>query len=79
MKSDKYLLNQTCTVRWGSSVSNSFQVKKTEFDRGQFRRKSCFEFDKLIKHLRASTIACQLNGVYHGDLGLRRRYYSAST
>ena len=59
--------NQTCTVRWGSSVSNSFQVKNGVRQGAVLSPiLFCIYIDKLIKHLRASTIGCQLNGVYMG-------------
>ena len=59
--------NQTCSVRWGSAISQSFQVKNG-VRQGAVSSPIlfCIYIDKLIKQLRTSTIGCQLNGVYMG-------------
>ena len=59
--------NQTCTVKWGSAISNRFPVNNG-VRQGAVSSPIlfCIYIDKLIKQLRTSTIGCQLNGVYMG-------------
>ena len=59
--------NQKCNVKWGNTLSNTFDVKNG-VRQGAVSSPIlfCIYINKLIKTLRKSSIGCQIQGVYLG-------------